>query len=414
MALVDQIVTGLYIGAVTGVFTGFLAFLLAFTFRYVAGVKLSDRMGLLIGLSIAGIHGGLTRLLREPELLNSPTIVTAMLAVMMLTLYAHNKGLDLAEALPSGIGIGPRRLWRRTVSASVVERVGRFGQVRVRVVGEVDDVEGYPPPPEALRREIRDEEWTFPADLPLDELERRLADTLRTDYDLEDAIVAIDTRGRASVAVAPPASNLSRRVPTGRQAAAVDVTVPAGLAAGDEVTLTLGEQRVTGTVLSAATETDGTRDEQDADARSASEGGSDEAAEGAEPALPPTAETQRGGAGRIAVAVETGDLRTLIERDPDGVVVRPRGRRREYELVALLRRGNNRFRRLTVRPGSAFDGARLGDHDLRTSYGADVLALRRAGGWEFAPDGDTMIGAEDELFVTGPRTGLEELAAVVR
>jgi hypothetical protein len=112
-------------------------------------------------------------------------------------------------------------------------------------------VEGYPPLPDDLRTTVRDGEWTFPADLPLSELERRLEERLRNDRDLAEVAVSIDDRGRATVDAAPPLGALSRRVPQGKRAVSVDALVPTGLARRDEVTVSTPDGEVEGTVLSA-------------------------------------------------------------------------------------------------------------------------------------------------------------------
>ncbi|MFB6096513.1 MAG: potassium channel family protein [Haloferacaceae archaeon] len=411
MSLLDSIFLGVYVGALTGVFTGFLAFLLAFGFKYLAGVKVSDRIGLMLGLGVAGLQGGLLGLLRDPALLQSPTIVAALLVVLLTTLYAHQKGADLGDRLPKGAL--RRRLWRRTLSSEAVERIGRFGQVRVRVVGEVDDVEGYPPLPERLRSAIADHAWTFPADLPLSELETRFADRLRTEYDLSEVRVAVDGEARATVAAAPPSGGLSRRVSSDRRAVSVDAPLPAGLARGDEVELAVGDERITGTVVSA---TPGRRGERETGEEETTDGADD--GEGhVEGTVDRAGSGATGGAGggdgRATVAVAPGQVERLVTGEVHRLLARSRGGGPEFELVSLLHRGENRFRRLQVRADGEFVDATLRELDLRERFGIDVLAIQRAGEWTFAPDGDVLLQAGDDLFAAGPRDGLDALAEVV-
>jgi len=125
----------------------------------------------------------------------------------MMTLYAHSKGDAMAAEFPKRVSL--RSLRERTLSSEVVELVGGTSEATVEVHGDVADVEGYPPLPGDLRARIRDAEWTFPGDLPLSGLERRVAD-----------------RWRTTVAAAPPVSGLSRRVPVGTRAVSVDTLVP--------------------------------------------------------------------------------------------------------------------------------------------------------------------------------------------
>lgn len=445
MSLLTEIGLGLYVGVLTGTFTAFLAFTLSFGFRYVAGVKLSDRLGLMIGLGAAGLQGGFIGLIRDPEMLRSPTIAAALLAVMMITMYAHAKGKTLADALPRGSVT--QVLWRRTLSSDAVERIGRFGQVRIHVQGEVGDVEGYPPLPDRLRAEIASGEWRFPADLPLSELESRLADRLETEYDLVVVQVTIDADGRATIAAAPPSGALSRRVPPDRRAVSIEARLPSGLARGDEVELAIkpagsesvadggrratdeqqdvtdestatGERsttptgetqlvRVRGTVVSAPpTGTGIVPPESEVDAAEA---------DGAEQSTPAPAASATGaadGIGRVTVALAPSEVPTVVTGTLRGLLVRSKGGDVAFELVATLRRQGNHFRKLTVRPDSGAADARLAELDLRGQYGVDVLAIRRAGEWQFTPSSRAQLQAGDELFAAGPRAGLDALAEV--
>lgn len=410
MSLLDGILLGAYVGALTGVFTGFLAFMLAFSFKYVAGVKVSDRIGLMLGLGVAGLQGGLLGLLRDPDLLRSPTIVSALLVVLVATLYAHEKGAELGEQLPKGVL--SRHLWKRTLSSDAIERIGRFGQVRVRVTGEVGDIEGYPPLPERLRSEIAEHEWTFPGDLPLSELETRFADRLRTEFELAEVRVAIDEDARATVSAAPPSGGLSRRVPIDKRAVSVDAPLPSGLSRGDDVELAIDGERIDGTVVSA---TPAAREEAEEPKDDADEKDDDtEAKKGTEDAkTPPSAAGAAGGAGRATVAVPPERVEGLVTGEVHRLLARSRGGGPEFELVSLLHRGENRFRRLTVRPDSECDGVALADLDLRQRFGIDILAIQRSGEWTFAPAGGVTLQAGDDLFAAGPKSGLESLEEVV-
>ncbi|MFB6218962.1 MAG: potassium channel family protein [Halobacteriaceae archaeon] len=402
MALFEELLLGVYIGVLTGVFAALLVFTLAFSFQYIAGVNFPAMYGMIIGLGAAGLQGGIRAFIRNPELLRSSTAVVALLIVMGVALYAHKMGQKLGKELPSKqVVLGGLR--RRALSPELVKGMGRFGQVTVRQVGEVGDMEGYLPLPADIRTAIRGGEWTFPADLPLRELERRLADKLKNEHDLEDATVRIDEKGRARIAAAPPESGLSRRVPGDREAVTIDAVVPAGLAEGDEVRIEAGGETVEGRVLGVAT--DG--DEPEADAESGDTDSED--ADGEVPVKRATA----GGTGRVALAVDPGDVERVVGEAVTRLVVRSRGQNREYELVSLLRREGNGFRKLPLTGDGEFVGRTLGDVQFRERHGVAVFAIKRADEWLFAPDGTTTLQAEDELFVTGPREGLAALGEAV-
>jgi len=426
-----EVVLGIYLGVLTGIIPALVAWGLGFIFKYVTGVSIPGFGVVVLALAIAGVNGGLLALTDQTvtRQATGPVVVVAILVVLMMSLYAHAKGDAMGAAFPKRVSL--QKLRDQTLSADVVELVGGRGQVRVAVVGEVADMEGYPPLPDDIRAEIRDGDWTFPADLPIGELESRFADRLRTEFDCAEVTVSIDERGQATVAAAPPLAGLSKRVPEGHRAVSVDALLPTGLARGDRVTVRTDGGAVDGTVLSAKTGTPPAptrtpdppgaaasasgdlsppagREERDDDART--DGGT--VAEAAE-VPPPRAPTTTGGDGRLTVTVPRSDADTLLTADRGRVVVRSRGRRREFELLSLLRRAGKRIRRLTLRADGALDGASIGNASVRETYGVAVLAVRTAEGWAFAPSGETELAPGDELFAIGTRESLDAFAEAV-
>lgn len=271
-------------------------------------------------------------------------------------------------------------------------------------------MEGYPPLPSDLRTEIGTGEWTFPADVPLVELETRLADRLRTDYDLADVSVRLDERARATVSAAPPTGGLSKRVPQGERAVSISALLPTGLSRGDEVRVWTDGGTVSGTVVSARSS--GGEDDRPQPTPVATEivtDGGEEPSESASTTAPVT----DGGEGRLTLSVSRDDASTLLAADRGRAVVLSRGTRREFELVSLLRRAGKRFRRASVRSGGPLDGASIGEASVRDRYGVVILAVRDDE-WRIAPRGDTELTAGQELFVVGARDALttfEEAAA---
>lgn len=426
MALPVDILLGVYLGLLTGVLPAVVAYSLGFVFRYVTGVTVPGLAVVALGVAIAGVNGGLLGLYDE-AVRNSPILLTAVLVVLMMTLYAHNRGDKLGATLPRRFTL--RSLRSRTLSADVVELVGGRGQVHVTTTGEVGDLEGYPPLSEALRERIAEWSDRFPADLPFHELERRVEDRLKSEFDLADVTVALDERARATVEAAPPASGLSKRVPEGKRAVSVNALVPTGLARRDEVTLFAPDLEVSGVVLSARSDRPGPTPKSDGgvqtDGGSRTDGGprmdGGPRTDGGEDDPPKPvvsrAPTTTGGEGRITVAVDRSDAPRLLAVESARVVVGSRGTRREYELVSLLRQAGNRFQRLTVREGGPLDGVSLGEAAVRETYGVAVLAIRHGEvdvtrDWQVAPRGDTLVHAGDELYVTGVRAAIDELQAV--
>ncbi|WP_280535659.1 TrkA C-terminal domain-containing protein [Halopenitus sp. POP-27] len=415
MELPVEILYGIYLGLLTGIIPAIVSGVLGFLFKYFTGVTIPGFGVVVLALAIAGVNGGLLAL-NDPSVRASeraPAILTAIVVVLMLALYAHAQGDTLGANAPKRLSL--RSLRNRTLSADVVELVGGRGRARVEIVGEVGDLEGYPPLSAETRQSIADGEWTFPADLPIAELETRFADRLRTEFELADVSVGIDEHARATVQAAPPTGGLSRRVPDGRRAVSIAALMPTGIARGDEVTVFTPGSAVDGTVVSARSSPDADRVDGAPAARNptdddlATDGGADSETDADAPSLSVPVTT--GGEGRITVAVTRSDARPLLEADRGSVLVRSRGTRREFELTALIRRAGKRFRRVSVVAGGPLDGTTIGDVDVRDRYDVAIVAAKH-GSWVIAPRGGQELSAGDELFVVGTRDALDRFTEV--
>jgi hypothetical protein len=398
-----EVLYGVYLGLLLGVIPVLVSWSLGFLFRYVTGVTIPGLAVVGLAALVAGASGGLLAL-GDPTLIASENrirLTVGLLVVLMASLYAHAMGDRLGADLPKRVTL--RGIAERTLSADVVELVGTRGQVRVRVVGEVGDVEGYPPLPPELRAEIRDRTETFPADLPLVEIERRFGESLRSDHDLAEVSVRLDERARASVAAAPPVGALSKRVGTGRRAVSVRALAPAGVDVGDEVRLTADGGRYEATVLGVRSTTER--------ATAAPAGDLTDGETGSETS-PPTAAP--GSEALVTVAVGPGDVRPLLCGDVERLAVRSRGSRREFELVSLLRRTGSVVRAAVVGSGGPLDGRTLGEAAVRDEFGVAVLVVRGAdGARQVAPRGDRRLAGGDELLVVGERAAVDRFREAV-
>ncbi|WP_435075468.1 potassium channel family protein [Halorubrum sp. HHNYT27] len=432
MSLPVEIVFGVYLGVITGVVPALVAGVLGFVFKYVTDVTIPGLGVVVLALALAGINGGLLALndqtIRSSE--RAPAILTAIVVILMISLYAHAQGDKLGSSVPKRLSL--RELRDRTLSTDVVELVGGRGRAVVEVAGDVSDMEGYPPLPAETRRAIAEGEWTFPADVPLIELEDRFAERLRTEFDLADVAVRIDERANATVAAAPPTGALSKRVPQGKRAVSVPALVPTGIARGDVVRVLTADRSVEGPVLAAKTsgapvagagkaslaagQPTGDAPETESDGRdgeSRDDGGP--RTDGGEPVPTPSsaAPTTTGGEGRVTVAVDRAEAKALLDAGRGRVLVLSRGTRREYELTTLLRRAGKRFRKVSVVPGGPLDGHSIGEVGIRDRYDVAVLAARHDS-WAIAPDGSQLLSAEDELFVVGSRDAIDRFAEAAR
>lgn len=401
-----QLLLGLYLGVLTGVLPALVSWTLGFSFRYVTGVTVPGLAVVVLGTALAGISGGLMGLL-DPAVTQTWVSIVALLIVMMACLWAHSEGDKMGAEFPRRLTL--RSIREHTLSRDVVERVGRFGQVRVRIRGPIGDVEGYPPLPDDVRRKIRADGWTFPADLSIPVLENRLSTRLRREYDLADVTVSIDANGLATVAAAPAPGGLSKRVPEGRRGVSIETLVPTGLAGGDEVHVSLAERTVESTVLSV---TSAERNAEDGPDESETNGPDGEIED--EDRTPDRrATTAAGGEDRLTLAVPTRTLTDVLRADDPHVTVHPRGLRQGFGLVALLRRANVRFRSVTIEAGGDAAGSTLDDAETREDYGVALLAVHDSSGWRIAPDGPVALAAGNELLIAGSTEALRAFEEVV-
>ncbi|RLM36786.1 potassium channel family protein [Haloarcula sp. Atlit-120R] len=401
-----EVLMGIYLGLLVGVIPALVSWALGFSFKYFTGITVPGFGVVVLAIALAGVSGGLMALADKSitQAPNAERVITAIILVGMVSLYAHSKGDQLGATFPKRLSL--QGLREKKLSADVVEFVGGRDEVRIRIVGDVADMEGYPPLSEPLRADIRNEEWRFPADLRIGELERRMEERLKSEFDLGDAAVSIDEQGRATVVAAPPFSGLSKRVGDNRHAVSVEALLPTGLARNDEVTVLTEDAQVRGTVVSA-------RSDPVADETPAETPTEPEIADTEPPPTPVRAPTTDGGEGRLTVAVTRTDVQPLLRSARPKVVVEPRGTHREYELVSLLRRAGNRFRRLTVRTDGPLDGTTLRDARVREAYDVAVVAIRTPDGWQVAPRGEAAVEAGDELYAIGHRTDLDAFAEAV-
>ncbi len=396
--LVTDIALGVYLGLLAGIFPAVVAFALGFGFRYMTGVSIPGLGVVVLAGALAGISGGLLGLVDE-ELAQSSAGITAFLVVLMLSLWAHSQGDKLGATVPRHLTLTGLR--QAGLSTDILTRVDSYGQIRIKPVGAIGDIEGYPQLPEETRKTLREGSWKFPAALSIQELETRLAEKLLSEYDLSEVTVSINADGLAEISAAPETGGLSRRVPSGKRAASIGTLLPTGLAVGDNVRLDLASGSVTGEVVSARTgkpETESKEPEPTpTDVEVKPDGGTE--TETAEKL--PHAPTTDGGDGSVTVALSPEQARQVIREETAKVTVQSRGKSREYEALDVLQRDGNQFRLMTVEEDGPFDGVTIGEMSIRDEYNVAILAIRRKTERIVAPRGSARLEAGDELIVTG-------------
>lgn len=401
---ISEVFIGIYLGLLAGIFPSFIAFSIGFGFKYFTNVTVPGLGVVVLGGALAGVSGGLMGLI-DPNLAESWTGVTAVLVILMASLWAHSVGDKLAAATPRKITL--KSLRESKLSSDIADRVDSYGQIRIRPTGDVQDIEGYPPLPDDLREKLAGGSWKFPATLTLAELEDRLEERLTSDYELAEVAVTLDKQGRAQIAAAPSAAGLSRRVPAGKRAVTIDTLLPTGVSRGDTVTLRLPEGDVSGPVVSARTAGAEVKTEPDAESE-------DESADGAGDQPVAKAAKTTGGEGQVTVALPVEDARRVIRTDSAPMLVHSRGKQREYEVIGLLKRDGNQFRKVTVGEGSSLAGTTIGAAQIRETHGVAILAIRRQAERILAPRGSTDLQAGDTLITVGKRDQLAAFEEVAK
>jgi len=388
-----EVLVGIYLGLLAGVFPAVVAFGLGFVFKYLTGVSIPGLGVVVLAGALAGISGGLMGLL-DAEVAQSWSGITAFMLVLLLALWAHGQGDKLGGAVPRHLTLS--RLRSAGLSSDILDRVDTYGQVRIKPLGGVGDIEGYPPLSDELRAKIQAGSWKFPAELSLAELEVKLTEKLTKEYELSEVSVSVTDQGYAEISAAPATAGLSRRVPSGKRAVSIRTVLPTGLARGDRVSLDVGDRTFTADVISART--DGVRPEP---AAAASDADEEAKADGGEEPKVPRAPTATGGDGEVTVVLPTEEARALLGHGFAKLTVRSRGTSREHEAIDLLQGDGNQFRSVTVPAGSALAEVTLGEARVRERYDVAVLAVRRATERIVSPRGATRLQAGDELVVVG-------------
>lgn len=406
---VSEVLVGVYLGLLAALFPAFIAFSIGFGFKYFTNVTVPGLGVVVLGGALAGVSGGLMGLV-DPKLAESWAGITAILVILMACLWAHSQGDKLATVTPRRLTL--RSLRESRLSVDLTERVDSYGQIRIRPIGEIQDIEGYPPLSDDLREQLRTGFWKFPADLSVTELETRLEERLTTDHELAEVAVTIDSQGRAEIGAAPSAAGLSRRVPPGKRAVSIQTLLPTGVARGDSVTIRLPDGDVTGPVVSARTAGTNLPTESEPEEVPPPTNADDEVSDEAD--RKPPAATTTGGDGQVTIALSNDKARQVVRADFAPILVHSRGKQREYEAIGVLKRHGNQFRKVTIGDGSSLNGRTIGAAQIRATYGVAILAIRRLTERIIAPRGTTELKEGDMLVVVGKSSQLRAFEEVAR
>ena len=230
--LIIEALSGLLGGIIYGAVAFFIVMLLSAVYRYFTDEKLSSFIGILFGLGFLGFAGGLLAILEQPTFGGALKIV----AVSIFIVWGVNTGDKIAVKIPkkgvSIFGIGGRKPAYTTV---------KLPDARL-----IYDMAAKPRVPDSLKAELAEREFTLPADIPLEEIAKRVKRRLITDWGIGDVELELDQDGKViHLAVAAKERGLSAAIPEGSVAIPIECEVmPSNLTSGDFVKIFLENNEV--------------------------------------------------------------------------------------------------------------------------------------------------------------------------
>lgn len=231
--------------------SGVLATLLSALYRWYARTRIPDGVAVLVGVSGVGvllqstkalalvIGGGTEILTIENVLFN----VTVLLLAVGAALVGRRSGDRLGESVL--VLLGARQV-EADVSA-IVRTVGR--RVAVTLPEEIEDMDGYDPVPAETKGKFAGETLVFPRGLTVGELERRVAERIKSDYGVGYVDTDLDATGTVTyLAVGSRQAGIGPTLPPETVAVAVHADPSSAASAGDAVqvyrTTTEGAERI--------------------------------------------------------------------------------------------------------------------------------------------------------------------------
>ena len=125
-----EILFGIYLGLLVGMVPALISWALGFVFKYVTNVTLPGFGVAVLAIALAGVNGGLLAIADRSitSSPNAPRIVTAIVVVSMISMYAHNRGDNLGATLPKRLSLSDFR--PRTLSKDFADLIGSGDEVR--------------------------------------------------------------------------------------------------------------------------------------------------------------------------------------------------------------------------------------------------------------------------------------------
>ena len=228
-AVVIDGLSGLLRGVMFGTVGFFTVMILSIVYRYFTNERLSSFLGILFGLGVLGFSGGLLAIFDNPTVGGAIEVVT----ITIFTVWGVNIGDKMAEKMP-----------KKSASAIIDGiRGGKPSYTTVRLPNSrlIYDMSGKPRVTETLKAELSEREFTLPADLPMEDITKRVKRRLITDWGIGDVELELDQDAKViHFAISARERGLSATVPKGSVAVPIECRViPSNLAPGDFIKIFL-------------------------------------------------------------------------------------------------------------------------------------------------------------------------------
>jgi hypothetical protein len=231
--ILQDSLTGLLDGLISGTIAFFVVLLLAFFYRFFTNEKLPTFIGIAFGLGFWGFTGGLIDIFQQPSVGGAIRILT----VLIFVVWGVNSGDNISKKIPQkGIDI----------IKGIRSPNKKFTNIKLPHQRLIFDIASKPRVPDSLKAELSEREFTLPADLPPEAIVKRVKRRLITDWGLGDVEIELTQDGRIShFSIAAKEEGLSVILPTGKIAIPIECKLlPSNLAIGDFVTVFLENKQV--------------------------------------------------------------------------------------------------------------------------------------------------------------------------
>lgn len=346
---------------------------LAIVYRWYGQRQLPVGLSLLAGFGVVALYlnstAALGQAIEGAEGLLDLSAVFVNIATFVLAGIAAVVGSGIGDRLGQVVSAGAgTRAFDDEVSR-IVTATGR--SIAVELPGEIDDLEGYDPEPDAVKSELSGKTLLFPRGLTLGELQNRLVARLEDDYGVGHVSVELQSDGAVThLAVGDRAAGLGPTLPPESVATAIRADPPFSASVGDIVEVRRRDEESTRLA---------------------------------------TGEFRSSRNDVVTLALDERDAEALDPGERYRLVTLPRDDRADGEFAGVLRVADVSFGEVAIQSSSALEGIPTGALDVT------VVAVGAADGTlDAIPSRDRVLEAGDRVYVLTTPKRRQRLEAAAR